>query len=87
MLPRLDGWEFLNRVKADAALADIPVIIVSMVDEPGKGYALGAAKYLTKPVNRDELLATLRHVTSGVTSGRTLRGGCWPSTTIRWPSS
>ncbi len=64
LLPRLDGWEFLNRVKADAALADIPVIIVSMVDEPGKGYALGAAKYLTKPVSRDELLATLRRVTA-----------------------
>ena len=64
LLPGLDGWEFLNRVKADAALIDIPVIIVSMVDEPGKGYALGAAKYLTKPVNRYELLATLRHVTA-----------------------
>lgn len=64
MLPRLDGWEFLDRVKGDAKLAEIPVIIVSMVDEPGRGYALGAAKYLQKPVNRDELLVTLRRVTA-----------------------
>jgi CheY-like chemotaxis protein len=64
LLPRLDGWEFLNRIKADPKQADIPVIIISMVDEPGKGYALGAAKYLQKPVDRDELIVTLRRVTA-----------------------
>ena len=60
LLPRLDGWEFLARAKADPALADIPVIIVSMLDERGKGFALGAAGYLVKPVSRDALVATLR---------------------------
>jgi CheY-like chemotaxis protein len=59
-LPRLDGWEFLTRAKADPALAQIPVVIVSMVDEPGKGFALGAAGYLVKPVDRNDLLDALR---------------------------
>ena len=51
-LPGLDGWEFLARAKADPVIADVPVIIVSMVDERGKGLALGAADYLVKPVAR-----------------------------------
>jgi signal transduction histidine kinase/DNA-binding response OmpR family regulator/HAMP domain-containing protein len=61
-LPRLDGWDFLARAKADPELADIPVVIVSMLDERGKGFALGAAEYLVKPVDRDLLLATLRRL-------------------------
>ena len=62
-LPKLDGWEFLTRAKSDPTIADIPVVIVSMVDERGKGLALGAAEYLVKPVRRDELLSTLRRFT------------------------
>jgi signal transduction histidine kinase/DNA-binding response OmpR family regulator len=60
LLPGLDGWEFLHRAKADPLITDIPVIIVSMLDEPGKGFAMGAAGYLVKPVSRDELLTVLR---------------------------
>jgi DNA-binding response OmpR family regulator len=63
-LPRLNGWDFLMLIKGDRRTADIPVIIVSMLDERGKGFALGAADYLVKPVNRDELLATLRRFTA-----------------------
>jgi signal transduction histidine kinase/DNA-binding response OmpR family regulator len=63
LLPHMDGWNFLARAKADPAIAHIPVVIVSMVDERGKGFALGAADYLVKPVNREALLATLRRVT------------------------
>jgi signal transduction histidine kinase/CheY-like chemotaxis protein len=65
LLPRLDGWEFLSHAKVDPALAEIPVVIVSMLDERGKGFALGAAEYLVKPINRDDLLATLRRVRPG----------------------
>jgi signal transduction histidine kinase/DNA-binding response OmpR family regulator/HAMP domain-containing protein len=63
ILPEVDGWDFLAQAKADPVIADIPVIIVSIVDERGQGFALGAAEYLVKPVNRDDLLAALRRLT------------------------
>jgi signal transduction histidine kinase/ActR/RegA family two-component response regulator len=59
-LPKMDGWQVIAELKSDAATADIPVIIVSIVDEPARGLRLGAAAYLTKPVRRDDLLAALR---------------------------
>jgi CheY-like chemotaxis protein len=62
MLPQLSGWDFLALVKGDETTARIPVVIVSMLDERGKGLALGAADYLVKPVSRDDLLATLRPI-------------------------
>jgi signal transduction histidine kinase/CheY-like chemotaxis protein len=62
MLPDLSGWDFLALVKGDETTARIPVIIVSMLDERGKGLALGAADYLVKPVRRDDLLASLRPI-------------------------
>ena len=63
LLPRLDGWDVLARAKADPAIADIPIVVVSMLDERGKGFSLGAADYLVKPVRRDALLDTLRRIT------------------------
>jgi len=65
LLPRASGWDVLSELKGDRALADIPVVIVSMVDERGKGYALGAAGFLVKPVDRDELLGALRPLLTG----------------------
>jgi DNA-binding response OmpR family regulator len=65
MLPDLSGWDFLGLVKGDETTARIPVVIVSILDERGKGLALGAADYLVKPVNRDDLLATLHPITAG----------------------
>jgi GAF domain-containing protein/DNA-binding response OmpR family regulator len=62
LLPRLDGWEVLARAKADPALAGVPVVVVSMLDERGKGFALGAAEYLVKPVGREALLGALRRL-------------------------
>ena len=46
-------------LKGDESTARIPVVIVSMLDERGKGLALGAIDYLVKPVSRDHLLAAL----------------------------
>ena len=60
MLPGVDGWELLRALKADPRLQDIPVIMLTMVDDKSMGYTLGAAEYLTKPVDRDLLLHTLR---------------------------
>jgi CheY-like chemotaxis protein len=62
MLPDLSGWDFLGLVKGDETTARIPVVIVSMLDERGKGLALGAADYLVKPVSRDDLLAAMHPI-------------------------
>jgi signal transduction histidine kinase/ActR/RegA family two-component response regulator len=67
-LPRIDGWEVLTRLRADAATAAVPVIVMSIVDERSRGLALGAAAYLVKPVRRDELIGALRDV--GALPGR-----------------
>ena len=61
LLPALDGWSLLAELKADPATAAIPVVIVSMMDERGKGFALGAAEYLVKPVGRSQILDALAH--------------------------
>ena len=58
-LPGIDGWAVLEALKADPETRDIPVIVVSIVDERARGVALGAAAYLVKPVSRDDLLAAL----------------------------
>jgi hypothetical protein len=60
LMPGLDGWEVLAALKADAALASIPVVVVTIVDERNAGFALGAADYLRKPIARDQLLESLR---------------------------
>jgi CheY-like chemotaxis protein len=56
MMPGMDGWEVLRRLKADPELQRIPVVMVSILHEKGMGFALGAAEYLTKPVDRKLLL-------------------------------
>jgi len=59
LLPGLSGWDVLASINAEPELAGIPVVVASMIDERGKGYALGAAAYLVKPVAAEDLLATL----------------------------
>ncbi len=59
MMPGMDGWAVLSALKADSELADIPVVMLTIVDNKNLGYALGAADYLTKPIQRDRLLAIL----------------------------
>src|SRR5215471_18684290 len=59
MMPGLDGWAVLGALKADTATADIPVVMLTIVDDRNLGYALGAAEYLTKPIDRERLLAVL----------------------------
>src|SRR3989441_2790299 len=60
MMPDLDGWSVLAALKCDPEVADIPVVLVTVVDEKNRGYALGAAEYLIKPIDRDRLVAALR---------------------------
>ena len=62
MMPDLDGWTVLAAIKGDPILADIPVVLMSIVDEKNRGYSLGATDYLIKPVNREKLSKALRKI-------------------------
>jgi len=63
LLPGIDGWEVLRRLKADAELRDIPVVVVTVVDERNVAMSLGAVDYFLKPVSPDALLARLGQYT------------------------
>jgi signal transduction histidine kinase/ActR/RegA family two-component response regulator len=60
MMPGMDGWAVLSALKSDPDLADIPVIVVSMIDDENLGHDLGACDYLTKPLDRDRLVDIIR---------------------------
>jgi CheY-like chemotaxis protein len=73
MLPNMDGWEFLGRLKQVPGLRRVPVVIISVAADRNKGFALGAAAVMQKPISRRELYESL--VDLGlfpVTEGRTL---------------
>jgi hypothetical protein len=55
MMPEPDGWSVLRELKADPSLAEIPVIMVTVVDNEPMGIDLGASNYLIKPVDRERL--------------------------------
>jgi signal transduction histidine kinase/FixJ family two-component response regulator len=55
IMPEYDGWEVLRKLKSDPNLAQIPVIMVTVVDNQAMGLDLGASNYLIKPVDRDRL--------------------------------
>ena len=55
MMPGMDGWSVLTALKSDPQTADIPVIMMTIVDDQNLGYALGASEYLLKPINRKNL--------------------------------
>ena len=55
MMPGMDGWSVLTSLKAHPQTADIPVIMMTMVDDQNLGYALGAAEYLLKPIDGKKL--------------------------------
>jgi hypothetical protein len=65
MMPGMDGWAVLTQLKAEPELAEIPVIMVTIVDDRNLGYALGATDYVTKPVDRDRLSALVRKYRRG----------------------
>jgi CheY-like chemotaxis protein/anti-sigma regulatory factor (Ser/Thr protein kinase) len=59
LLPKVNGWAFLAQIKANPTFQEVPIIIASVVDQKAKGFALGAAQYLVKPVPKEELLREL----------------------------
>ncbi|RYH14633.1 MAG: response regulator [Alphaproteobacteria bacterium] len=68
MMPQMDGWSVLSALKAEPELADIPVIMVTFVEERGLAYSLGAADYLTKPVQWQRLKRVLERYRSTATA-------------------
>jgi len=60
MMPGMDGWAVLSALKADPDVADIPVVMLTIVDDKNLGYALGASDYLTKPIDRERLVTVLK---------------------------
>ena len=59
MLPNMDGWELLTRLKQVPALGRIPVVIISIVADRSKGFAFGAAAVMQKPISRQDLYDAL----------------------------
>ena len=74
LLQDVNGVEVLHRLKQDQDTESIPVVVTAVGPEEQKGFALGAADYLSKPIDNDKLLATVRGVLAPQSPG-------WPVTT------
>jgi PAS domain S-box-containing protein len=59
MMPGIDGWTVLTNLKSDPETRDYPVVICSIMEQPDKGFSLGAADYLVKPILEDDLVHAL----------------------------
>jgi len=70
LMPEMDGFEVLGTLKRDRALNSIPVIMISVVNEARKkkGLKMGAADYLLKPIDFDNLLDRMRRLEMGESS-------------------
>jgi len=75
MMPQVDGWAVLAALKKDSELSGIPVIIVSMLDDRPLGLSLGAAEFLTKPIDRKVLTETVKRHAGPAHSHKTGAGG------------
>jgi len=62
LLTGIDGWQVLTSLKAHARTREVPVLVVSVVDDREFGLALGAVDYLVKPINRDALLSAMARI-------------------------
>ena len=67
MMPGMDGWEVLNKLKHNERTKNIPVIVTTMLDERKIGTALGAEEHFIKPVQKKTLIATLEKIRKGKT--------------------
>jgi len=72
MMPGMDGWSVLAALKADPELCDVPVIMLTIVDDKRAGFALGASEYLTKPIDREQLRRVLAKYRPAGESGSVL---------------
>ena len=67
MMPNRDGWSVLNELKADPELRDIPVVLVTIVDDRETGFALGAADYIVKPIDWENLTSVVKKFAEQIT--------------------
>jgi CheY-like chemotaxis protein len=67
-MPQMDGWRTLKELKADVELRDVPVIMVTVLNERGMAIPLGADDFMTKPIDRQRLTAILREHCAGQSS-------------------
>ena len=72
MMDGVDGWTVLSMLKSDPELEDIPVLMMTVVDNRNRGYTLGAAEYLTKPIDRDRLVSVLLRYCGGAAASGTV---------------
>jgi signal transduction histidine kinase/DNA-binding response OmpR family regulator len=62
MMPGVDGWQVLTELKRDPETRDIPVIVCSIVEQQERGFSLGAADYLLKPILQDDIISALNRL-------------------------
>jgi CheY-like chemotaxis protein len=62
VMPEMDGWQVLRSLKADPELSNTPVVIVTITDDMARGFALGAADFLVKPIDRTRLLGVVKRL-------------------------
>lgn len=62
MMPGMDGWELLQRLRSQPETREIPVIICSVINDPELAYSLGASKFIAKPVNKETILNALKEL-------------------------
>ncbi len=77
MMPGMDGWAVLTALKSDPALSDIPVVMVTVLEDRQLGFALGAADHLTKPVERARLVEALKRQRGSAEAEASLREQGW----------
>jgi CheY-like chemotaxis protein len=72
LMPGMDGWSVLAQLKAMPGMTDVPIILLTMLENKEMGFALGAAEYLTKPIDAAKLLPVLDRHRSPKPSGTVL---------------
>jgi CheY-like chemotaxis protein len=72
MMLGMEGWTVLVNLKSDPELTDIPIVMLTIADDRNKGVALGAFDYMTKPIDRDRLLAILQRYQSAAPPSKIL---------------
>jgi CheY-like chemotaxis protein len=72
LMPGMDGWSVLSQLKTTPGLAEVPIILLTMLENKDMGFALGAADYLTKPIDAQKLIPVIERHRSAQPTGSVL---------------